>query len=299
MKDNTFKTGKAGKVTAYDVVFTPEGAAHGNKYSASQVWRIVYADGKEQIISTTFCSNPYQSAEKLSKQIKSSVQQLIKSNREYSANSFKDIAKFDSYIYCAKKNQGENSEDAKKILELKNEILKFTDMSNKEAIIAQQDSAKNAKNKEYITDIATQTQCPKDNYTGGDKETIKKNSISAWAKDEGCLAKYQILKVYITGDSWTKEKGYDYSKSTDSFKKVDESYLNVAIVFVPKDKSVIYNNTEIPDVAQIFRYALVKDHINSGKINYVNFECHHIESSGTDLLSSNTKGKYILKTNVK
>lgn len=159
------------------------------------------------------------------------------------------------------------------------------------------DSLKNENNKKYMYGMAEKTKCPADNYKGGDKETLKKNLISAWTKDESCLGKFQILKVYITNESWAKEKGYNYSRTSDSFKKYDESYIDVAVIFVPKDKPVNYNGTEFPEVAQIFRYSLVKDNTNKGIINYVNFECHHLSGGSNDLLTA--KGKYILKSNVK
>jgi len=246
---------------------------------------------------TVDCTNPLQAAEKLSKQIISTVQNLIKANKEYSSASFKDISKFDSYIECAKKNQGEDSQDAKKILELKNNVLKFTDMKNKEALVSYSDSIKNENNKKQMADMAVKTSCPQDKYKGGDIETIKNSIKNAWAKDVGCLSKYKILKIYVTTESWSKEKGYNYSKSSDTFKKYDESYLDVAVVFVPNDKPVIYKGTECPDVAQVFHYTIVKDNA-SGKINYVNFECHHLTGSSNDLLTA-SKAMYILKANVK
>lgn len=173
--------------------------------------------------------------------------------------------------------------------------IQNTNIANKATVHS--DSLKNENNKKYMNSMTEKTKCPADNYKGGDRESLKKNIISTWVKDDSCLGKYQILKVYITNESWSKEKGYNYSKTSDSFKKYDESYLDVAVIFVPKDKPVIYNGTEFPEVAQIFRYSLVKDNTNKGLINYVNFECHHLSGGSNDLLTA--KGKYILKSNMK
>jgi len=243
------------------------------------------------------CATPYESSLKVSRDLKLMLERIKNTNRSYTTKSFKDYEKFDAYIACAKKNQGENSEDARKILELKNEIATIVETNQKNVAISNTDSAKNVRNKKEVYDLASKTLCPKDAYTGSDKAALKTAVINAWAKDPDCLGKYKILKVYITGISWSKEKGYNYSKSNDSFKKYDESFLDVSVVYVPKDGSVIYNKAEAPDVAEIFHYSLVKDHINKGKVDYIAFSCHHLNADGGNLLANNNK--YILKSNVK
>lgn len=240
------------------------------------------------------CSTPLESSEKLASRVKSLVNAAASSNRPYTANSFKDIQKFDAYADCAKKRDGENSEDAKKILSLKDETIAYADWNNRDKIAASADSLRTAKRKQDFIDGAYATSCPKENYAGSDKETIKKNLKIAWSKDTQCLDQYDILKVYITGEGWDKEQGYDYSKSSDSFKKYDLSYLDVAVVFVPKGKPLTSNGVEFPDIAQVFRYSIFKDHINGDKINYTDIGCNHLQSSGNTLVS--TSGMFIMKS---
>lgn len=235
----------------------------------------------------TDCTDPYNSALEASEKIKLMLVKFRKSTLPYTENSFKDYKKFDTYIDCAIKNQGEDSEDAKKIRALKQEMYDMIYQTKDNAKLLNSDSAKAEISKKELYEKAGKTSCPADNYKGSDKSALKSKIINEWANDDMCGKDYKILKVYITGEDWEKAQGYDYSRSQDSFKKYDESALKVAVVCVPADGQIKYSYATVDDVAYIIYYSLIKDHINNNKINYTNFDCNKVN------------GTYIMQTAVK
>ncbi len=238
------------------------------------------------------CKDPVTASTTLSDKVKTDISKKKSNNQVPNEIEFsQELGKFEFHASCARFIQGDNSEDAKKILDMKQQVLTLIKTGEEDVLKAREDKQKqyNAQLKEdWKKDIegkANNTICPADHYKGADKETLKSMIINAWAKDELCGKNYKILKVYITGDSWTREKGYN--NVNGNLKAYDETLLDVAVIVVPKDRPITANQIEFPEVAAITYYSIVKDNLSGGKISYADFGCNKIV------------GDYIMKSKVK
>lgn len=236
-------------------------------------------------LSQTNCDNPLASAQEIEVKVKKIIDEANNSMKPHVRQTKPLIDKLGIYIDCAKTNQGPDSEDAKQIESIRNELKTLSDLKYEEWKKIDKDSLQNSIRRDDIYKRALVKDCPIEHYMGSDGSTIKTKITEAWKQDDECGNQYTILKIVIEGEDWTKEKGYSYSET--EIKKYNQSYLDVAVISVPKNGNVNLFGKDYPDLAMITYYSITKDYINDGKVDYFDFNCVKIASS------------YVLKTKVK